>query len=1087
MAFNIPCVQHTLRLIILSVGVLFGGATVYGVSSSDFELRERNGMNYNLFVPYGDDAPEPEHQYPLVIYLHGLGGGRNPTQPVSGNQSYFRLAEDPDNPTFIIAPVSGGEGWWGSYVDDIAALAVELQAEFPIDPDRVYVTGVSAGGQGTWLCLEYDSSVYAAAVPIYGGKLGDGDSVEKFSHIPIWCFHAADDGVVSVGNSDTMIDFLRRDGGTPIYTRYASGGHSVSGSAYSTTLMREWLFAQRRGAPTDDHLPRVEIDEATGEPKYISGNAFDSSGVAYDVEDGNSVASVEVINYRGGSLSAAGDGVWSASGIPLRYGGENLIQYIATGSSYNSSRGGQTTFSAVDVVFASDPSNDEQAPDVVINDATGSLVCEGVSCSIQLMGRAMDAIGVTAVEWSNNRGGSGAATGLEDWVVSDVPITTGSNVITVFATDSAGNIGVAYIVIDNGAPSNQPPQVSLGDGMEVYLPVNSVAIEGSLADDGRTAVQVQWSKVSGPGEVSFSAPGDLATDVTFSETGIYILQLLVDDGDWSDSAQIEVVVQPAPGALVIAVNCAGDEYTAINGEVFQSDSFVSGGNGGNLYKDILGTEDDVLYGRYRYNDFTYSMPVAPGSYVVDLYFADASLTRMFDLFVEGSLVLPEFSPASEAGIRVATSKRYTVSVADGALDITVGEIFEGPMLSAFSIREVGIGGVVANLPPSVSAGTDIVLLLPTMSTTLSGVLNDDGLPDDGVLTYQWTQVSGPEAVTFADDASLQSSVTFPTAGDYVLRLSASDGELSGSDTITVSLRQSGASGEVIAAVNCGEFNTPYASESELAEFSVDDFYEGGSAAGVTADIADTEDDTLFHRYRYGNHRYEIPATDGGEYTVTLFFSDNGSAGTRVFDVLIEGETVLDGFDIRAEVERNTALRKTFTPTVNDGFLSIELRNVTGNGKINAILVARAAPVQEGGMADWLDGYGLQGGDREPTADPDHDGLMNIEEYLVDSDPTLQSERTIFGEVYDENDLRHLTLQLTYNTEVDDVVVEFAESSNLIDWDVVSTIQGMVITGGNVIGDTSNGAMRTVTVMSSVGMPDSSSRCFMRVNLRMADD
>ncbi|WP_309384348.1 malectin domain-containing carbohydrate-binding protein [Cerasicoccus frondis] len=262
--------------------------------------------------------------------------------------------------------------------------------------------------------------------------------------------------------------------------------------------------------------------------------------------------------------------------------------------------------------------------------------------------------------------------------------------------------------------------------------------------------------------------------------------------------------------------------------------------------------------------------------------------------------------------------------------------------------------VTRNVAPVVNVGADF------SASQLTNVALDATVTDDDATTVLWTQVSGPGTATFADEGAVDTSADFTDAGAYMLRLTATDsGSLTAYDevTVTVSASNGGGSGALVAAINCGEFTTPYTSASEGAEFSVDDYYSGGSATGITTPIADTDDDTLYHRYRWGNHSYEIPVSTSGDYNVTLFFADNGSVGSRVFNVTLEGTTVLSNFDIRVEANANTALRKTFAVNITDGNASIAFQNVTGNAKINAILITEAGNLEDFGLTGAAFGTG----------------------------------------------------------------------------------------------------------------------------------
>lgn len=128
------------------------------------------------------------------------------------------------------------------------ALLDSLPKEFPdIDLDRVYLTGLSMGGFGTWDLLERFPDRFAAGAPVCGG--GDPAHAAKIAKLPIWTFHGDKDGAVAIVQTRNMVAALEVAGGHPLYSEYPTVGHSSWTNAYSEPEFMPWLFAQRRGQP----------------------------------------------------------------------------------------------------------------------------------------------------------------------------------------------------------------------------------------------------------------------------------------------------------------------------------------------------------------------------------------------------------------------------------------------------------------------------------------------------------------------------------------------------------------------------------------------------------------------------------------------------------------------------------------------------------------------------------------------------------------------------------------------------------------------------------------------------------------------
>jgi predicted esterase len=123
------------------------------------------------------------------------------------------------------------------------ALAATQKA-YHIDPARIYVTGLSMGGYGTWDIIARKPNLFAAAVPVCGG--GDPATAPKIARVAVWAFHGGNDGVVPTVRSRLMIDALKAAGAAPRYTEYPGVGHDSWNKAYADPELVEWLFAQHR-------------------------------------------------------------------------------------------------------------------------------------------------------------------------------------------------------------------------------------------------------------------------------------------------------------------------------------------------------------------------------------------------------------------------------------------------------------------------------------------------------------------------------------------------------------------------------------------------------------------------------------------------------------------------------------------------------------------------------------------------------------------------------------------------------------------------------------------------------------------------
>jgi len=211
-------------------------------------------LPYRLLKP---ESYSTHVKYPLVLFLHGATdrGEDNERQLLQGVAVFAQAAVRREYPCWVAAPQCPKDAKWSD--EDLPptpqpteptrlalALVTALLRDNNADPQRIYVTGLSMGGSGTWDMLIRRPDLFAAAVPICGG--GDETQAAKIAHIPIWAFHGARDTVVQPEHSRTLIEALKKAGGNPKYTEYPEVGHWSWLPAYQEPELFRWLFAQRR-------------------------------------------------------------------------------------------------------------------------------------------------------------------------------------------------------------------------------------------------------------------------------------------------------------------------------------------------------------------------------------------------------------------------------------------------------------------------------------------------------------------------------------------------------------------------------------------------------------------------------------------------------------------------------------------------------------------------------------------------------------------------------------------------------------------------------------------------------------------------
>ena len=211
---------------------------------------------YCVYVPVDYSQ---ERSYPLILFLHGSGerGDDGFKQIEVGLPRLIRTKRLRPRALIVMPQCRRGKSWSGEMAQLALRCVEKTAAEYRIDPERLYLTGLSLGGAGTWLLGSALSERFAALVPVCG--FGDPGKAEKLAKIPTWVFHGADDDRVPVEKSREMVKAIRDAGGDIRYTEYPGVTHNCWDRAYSDPELFRWLFKQRtkqdQAAPTPGREP----------------------------------------------------------------------------------------------------------------------------------------------------------------------------------------------------------------------------------------------------------------------------------------------------------------------------------------------------------------------------------------------------------------------------------------------------------------------------------------------------------------------------------------------------------------------------------------------------------------------------------------------------------------------------------------------------------------------------------------------------------------------------------------------------------------------------------------------------------------
>ena len=431
--------------------------------------------------------------------------------------------------------------------------------------------------------------------------------------------------------------------------------------------------------------------------------------------------------------------------------------------------------------------------------------------------------------------GIGAANATKAAGIAVAPASNGSGSRNLYlverGVDNDGNPtendGAIYeLTIPGAGPVNQAPVVSAGSDQSVTLPA-SATLTGTATDDGLPSppatLTTAWSQVSGPGTTTFGNVSAPSTSASFSAGGVYVLRLTASDSAMSsiDDITLTVTDPNAPSQLNVAIASSTDDAEEDNatGNVNRNSADLELVADGAIVQTVglrfvnVALPDDAVIsnahvqftvdeaksatasmtvrGEKSNNAVTYSSPVfnitsrpdttasvawSPPAWPVVGVAGVAQRTPNLSVIVQEIIDQPGWATGNTVALTIAGSGVRTARAFDFGSGAAVLHVE----------YTIGDGGPV-NQAPVVAAGVDQSVTLPA-SATLEGTASDDGLPSPpAALTTTWSQVSGPGTVTFQNPSSLSTAASFSAAGVYLLRLSASDSQLSASDEVQITV------------------------------------------------------------------------------------------------------------------------------------------------------------------------------------------------------------------------------------------------------------------------------------------------------------
>ncbi|QDU50924.1 carboxylesterase family protein [Gimesia panareensis] len=232
---------------VLALLILLSGAAVQAAEkaqsgkqgAAELKTSIPVNMDYLIYLPENYDEKE---KWPLMLFLHGAGERGDDLDLVTIHGPPMLIKNGKQFPFIVVSPQCPKDQLWQPV--ELTALLNEIEKKYKVDKDRIYVTGLSMGGFGTWSLAAYTPYRFAALVPICGG--GEKFWVKKIKHVPIWVFHGAKDTAVPLERSQSLVDVLKKEKADVSFTIYPEAGHNSWTETYDNPKLYEWLLQQKR-------------------------------------------------------------------------------------------------------------------------------------------------------------------------------------------------------------------------------------------------------------------------------------------------------------------------------------------------------------------------------------------------------------------------------------------------------------------------------------------------------------------------------------------------------------------------------------------------------------------------------------------------------------------------------------------------------------------------------------------------------------------------------------------------------------------------------------------------------------------------
>jgi predicted esterase len=732
-------------------------------------LTAANGqfIGFYQYTPTNYNA-NPTTKYPVIIFLHGIGERGNGTTELSNilglgvpgaiNSGHtMTFTWNGKTETFLVlSPQLDRKygGWQNFYVEEMINYA---KRNLRIDENRIFLTGLSLGGGGVWSYAgaSLDNAKKLAAIGVCCGTCQNINFANLTNaNLPVWAFHASDDGTVGAGCTTGAISAINKlnPAVKPYMTIWPTGQHWIWGRVYDTEYnwqnpnLYEWFLGQNKSLP-----PNKRPVANAGNPLSI----LSTLGIVTLSGAGSTDADGKIVRYIWTKIAGPNAGKITAA---VSVGASTTVTALNLPGTYQyelkvvDDRADWTTDTVTVTVGLGTPPPPTNKPPVVSAGADVTITLPTYTAA--LTGTATDPDGyIVSYNWTKVSGPASFEITNPNYASTTVSgLTAGTYVFRLTAIDDKNaTVSDDKTIIVNATGPGVGDGVHAGADVTITLPTNSVSLDGSTSVDpyGGSIYAWKWEKISGPAQYTITNTAVATTTATNLAVGTYEFRLTTWNSQYVPKSDTKIVTvksattDPPPAQTGRIANAGPDFSITLPSTATLNGSASSNPNG-------------------AINAYAWTKLSGPAATIAN---AKAAVTAV-------------------SGLAEGTYK-FRLTVWDHQF-VPSSDTVQLIVKPATSIPPPTGRNKIAN------AGADITISLPTNSVTLngSGTFNAYG----PVNAYTWTKISGP-AATITNAKVAVTTATGLTAGTYQFRLTAWDHEfVPSSDTMQVIVKAAVTSG-----------------------------------------------------------------------------------------------------------------------------------------------------------------------------------------------------------------------------------------------------------------------------------------------------